>query len=320
MDITAQLKQARGRGAAALGALAKSLLSADAPSRDITLGLACLNEAAEAGDGASLLLRATMTAGGVLGEPNWEASFDMVRTAAERGDKTAQSMMRLLSGGDGGNWGAMRTKIDVRPWLQPPQMLRLNKEPQIGLARNFLTPAQCAWFIEQGRPRLTPALVYRAEAAAGAPASERTNREAPFGLFNADVVTCLLQARLQIAIGISAVQFEPLTLLHYKPGQEFKPHVDFLDGAKPGHAEDLRLRGQRVVTALVYLNDDFDGGETDFPELQLRHKPSRGDALVFTNVTLQGSPDPKTRHAGLAPTRGEKWVLSQWVRDRLQGW
>lgn len=318
MDIGAKLKQARG--AAAVGALAKDLLSAKAPDRDINLGLACLNEAAEAGDAASLLLRATMTAGGVLGEPNWEAAFDMVRAAAERGHKPAQNILRLLATSDGSNWGAMRAKIDVRPWLQPPQMLRLNKEPQIGLARNFLTPEQCAWFIEQGRPRLAPALVYRADAAAGAPASERTNREAPFDLFNADVLTCLLQARLQVAIGISATQFETMTLLHYKPGQEFKPHVDFLDVAKPGHAEDLRLRGQRVVTALVYLNDDYEGGETDFPELKLRHKASRGDALVFTNVTLQGDPDPNTRHAGVAPTRGEKWVLSQWVRNKPQGW
>jgi hypothetical protein len=27
-------------------------------------------------------------------------------------------------------------------------------------------------------------------------------------------------------------------------------------------------------------------------------------------------PDVKTLHAGLAPTRGEKWLLSQWMRRR----
>jgi hypothetical protein len=41
--------------------------------------------------------------------------------------------------------------------------------------------------------------------------------------------------------------------------------------------------------------------------------------MLFLNV-LQPSrePDPLTLHAGLPPTRGHKWVLSQWVRDRVQ--
>ena len=35
-------------------------------------------------------------------------------------------------------------------------------------------------------------------------------------------------------------------------------------------------------------------------------------ALALTHV-------PITRHAGLPPTRGEKWVLSQWVRSKAPG-
>ena len=34
------------------------------------------------------------------------------------------------------------------------------------------------------------------------------------------------------------------------------------------------------------------------------------------NVDAEGTPDPRTLHAGLPPTAGEKWVLSQWVRTR----
>jgi hypothetical protein len=48
----------------------------------------------------------------------------------------------------------------------------------------------------------------------------------------------------------------------------------------------------------------------------LRHRARRGDALMFANVDLAGNPDRRTLHAGLPPTRGEKWVLSQWIRDR----
>ena len=45
------------------------------------------------------------------------------------------------------------------------------------------------------------------------------------------------------------------------------------------------------------------------------HRGGRGDALVFFNLDEAGQPDPRTLHAGLAPTRGEKWLLSQWIRD-----
>ena len=74
--------------------------------------------------------------------------------------------------------------------------------------------------------------------------------------------------------------------------------------------------GQRVATVLVYLNEDYEGGETDFPELGLRHRGAKGDALAFFSVDAAGAPDPRTRHAGRPPASGEKWVLSQFIRDR----
>ena len=77
-------------------------------------------------------------------------------------------------------------------------------------------------------------------------------------------------------------------------------------------------RGQRIVTFLIYLNEGFVGGETDFPRLGLRHKGAKGDALYFGNLDPAGAPDPRTLHAGLPPTRGEKWLFSQWVRNRAR--
>jgi prolyl 4-hydroxylase len=71
-----------------------------------------------------------------------------------------------------------------------------------------------------------------------------------------------------------------------------------------------------VATFLAYLNDGYVGGETDFPRAGLRFKGAAGDALMFANVDLQGRPEPLSLHAGLPPGSGEKWVLSQWIRDR----
>ena len=84
----------------------------------------------------------------------------------------------------------------------------------------------------------------------------------------------------------------------------------------PGTAADLARRGQRIATFLIYLNDDFEGGETQFPKAGIAHRGSTGDALFFANITPEGAPDPLTLHAGTPPTKGEKWIFSQWIRDR----
>jgi prolyl 4-hydroxylase len=65
---------------------------------------------------------------------------------------------------------------------------------------------------------------------------------------------------------------------------------------------------------LVYLNEDYEGGATAFPALGRGFKGGKGDALVFWNLTPEGAPDYRTRHIGTAPTRGEKWLFSQWIR------
>ena len=56
----------------------------------------------------------------------------------------------------------------------------------------------------------------------------------------------------------------------------------------------------------------------DFPLLGLRFKGQAGDLLAFDNVGADGKPDRRMYHSGLPPTAGEKWLLSQWVRDRVQ--
>ena len=41
--------------------------------------------------------------------------------------------------------------------------------------------------------------------------------------------------------------------------------------------------GQRMVTALAYLNDVEDGGATDFPDIGVSVKPNKGD-VVFSTI------------------------------------
>jgi len=62
---------------------------------------------------------------------------------------------------------------------------------------------------------------------------------------------------------------------------------------------------QRIFVIQLYLNDDFDGGETEFLYQNKREKPSAGDVLMFpTSYTHT--------HRGNPPIGGTKYLVTSW--------
>jgi hypothetical protein len=180
-----------------------------------------------------------------------------------------------------------------------------------------VSPRICQWVIERARGRLVRAQIYGAADGRARLSGRRTNTETDFNVVESDVILLLLRARIAAVTDLPTAAMELTKVLHYSPGEQFELHHDYLDPAEPGLAAEIAARGQRLATFLVYLNDDFDGGETEFPTLGLRHRGATGSALYFANVDMRNKPDPRSLHAGLAPTSGEKWLLSQWIRDRI---
>jgi prolyl 4-hydroxylase len=82
------------------------------------------------------------------------------------------------------------------------------------------------------------------------------------------------------------------------------------------YAEEIAERGQRIATFLVYLNDDYEGGETDFPDLGLRYHGAKRGGILFTNALPNGDADLRMVHAGRPPRDREKWLMSQFIRNR----
>ena len=146
----------------------------------------------------------------------------------------------------------------------------------------------------------------------------RSNTGAAFSLIESDVVMQLIRARVARAAGVAPSALEPPEVLHYEIGQTYKPHVDFFHPRLPTFAEEMRVKGRRIKTCLVYLNEDLEGGETEFPKLKIKFRGRAGEALLFDNVSANGAGDLNTIHTGLPPTRGEKWLLSQWIRSKPQ--
>jgi len=122
--------------------------------------------------------------------------------------------------------------------------------------------------------------------------------------------------RIQGITGITSEKYEDLQVVHYQPGQFYKAHWDACDPEKdPRCVEDHKKGGLRFATFIIYLNDDMEGGETEFPLLGRTLKPEKGKGILFFNLEddLLGRKE-LSKHAGLPPTKGEKWMCNKWIR------
>jgi prolyl 4-hydroxylase len=109
---------------------------------------------------------------------------------------------------------------------------------------------------------------------------------------------------------------EDLQVVRYLPSQYFREHHDSCCDDND-HCKNFLLRGgHRVRTVLLYLNNDFTDGETSFPNLNLKLKPTPGSAILFYPLASNSYQcHPKALHAGLPVTSGEKWVANIWYRQ-----
>lgn len=281
------------------------LVGRDAPKAP-DKGAALLLAAADKGHAEALALAAVVVAAGVTTASNWPAALDLLRRAAAAGDNGAARQLDVLG------------ERDAQALLTAPPGEAAYAAPRIWWVRGLATAAECAWLVDRARGRLEQATVYNAAVGRLDAVSERSNSLFEFSLAETDLVVLSIRRRLASALQVAENRLEPSNVLHYAVGQYFGRHFDFLQPNVPAWAEELKTKGQRAFTGLIYLNNDFEGGETDFPRLGQQYRGGVGDALFFANLNSWGQPDIDTLHAGLAPTRGEKWLFSQFVRDRPQ--
>jgi hypothetical protein len=306
---------ARGGHAPAMAQRGHQMLSGRGAPLDRVSGVRMIVAAADKGDAMACTLAAALEAAGVFGRPDWPRALDHLRQGAEAGFPMARAQLRLLAGRTGDDWRGLRREIDIGSWRAAPKARVLSRDPKVSAFEGVASVAVCDWIIARARERLAPARVYD-RSGGEAVGAARSNSAFEFGLADLDIVILALRERLAAAARRPVMNLNAPQVLHYAVGESFAPHFDFFDPTIPAQAASIAGLGQRAATALVYLNDEgLEGGETDFPLLSLRHRGRRGDALVFFNLDAAGQPDRRTLHAGLPPTRGEKWLLSQWIRD-----
>jgi hypothetical protein len=305
--------------------LAKRLVVGDRAPLLAREGIDLLGTAAEHGGAEAAEKLAMLAAVGASGRHDWPRALSLLAVAAERGWQPAQQQLGVLASmglragagvaGASTDWQRLGAAIDVAAWSALGEHRTLHEDPLVRLFPGFVTREVCEWLIAQARPKLMRARVYNPYTKADIVDQTRTNSAAGFNLMETDLVHLMVQARMEAACGQPLAHMEGATVLHYAVGEEITNHYDFVDPAIPNYADEVRSRGQRIITFLVYLNDDYDRGETDFPKLGFAHKGRLGDGLYFVNALADNEPDTRMIHAGRPPARGEKWILSQFIRN-----
>ena len=83
--------------------------------------------------------------------------------------------------------------------------------------------------------------------------------------------------------------------------------------------KEAKQGGQRSITAMCFLNDVEQGGETAFTAIGISVPPERGKLLIWNNHTPTGLPNEQTMHAGTPVIAGTKYIITKWYRTRKWG-
>ncbi|NCU12123.1 MAG: 2OG-Fe(II) oxygenase, partial [Sphingomonadaceae bacterium] len=129
-----------------------------------------------------------------------------------------------------------------------------------------------------------------------------------------------IEERIDALIGLPHEFGETMQGQRYEAGQEFKYHLDLFWTRADYWKDESKRGGQRTITAMAYLNDVAEGGDTQFTQIGLSVKPQRGALLIWNNNLPNGMPNENTMHAGTPVVKGVKYVVTKWYRSRKWGY
>lgn len=198
--------------------------------------------------------------------------------------------------------------------IKAPKMKVLSWTPRIFLVENFLTSVECDYLIQKARPELKRSTVVSPVNTSGEIHEHRTSKGMFFVRDGKDALITNIERRIAELTQIPEENGEGIQVLAYGHGEEYRPHWDYFDNSNEGGAFCYNRGGQRIATMIMYLENTEEGGETVFPQVNIKVKPMKGNAVLFFNCTPDGKEDPLTLHGGSPVIKGEKWIATKWIR------
>ncbi|KAH8384214.1 hypothetical protein KR200_002712 [Drosophila serrata] len=193
--------------------------------------------------------------------------------------------------------------------LSPFKIEQLHLDPYVVYIHDVIINSEMEQIMEYGKGRMKRSRVGQS---VNATTSEIRTSQNTWLWYEANPWLSKIKQRLEDITGLSTESAEALQLVNYGIGGQYEPHFDFME---------VRLRnlfdwkGNRLLTALFYLNDVPLGGATAFPFLHLAVPPVKGSLLVWYNLHRSLHKDYRTKHAGCPVLQGSKWICNEWFHE-----
>ena len=117
-------------------------------------------------------------------------------------------------------------------------------------------------------------------------------------------------------VNLHPAQAESLSCIKYEIGQKYDPHHDSftLETLK----ENTPEAGNRIATALLYLETPQEGGATDFPRMNISIEAKKNRCVFFSNSHMGTDIKLEESFHGAEPVmRGEKMAVNLWFRQSV---
>lgn len=278
----------------ALGVLAEMTWRGGMVEQDPRRARILFEQAAARGNSKSNLIVTNLLASGVAGKQDWSQALARLKTEAKQLPPRNKALKMIE---------AMDLDAKGNP-KSVPEGQKLSEDPEVIVFPQLLDPTECRYLMEATGNQFEPSMVYDSNRRLVRD-DIRTSDGSTIHWLIEDPAVVALNRRIAAVSGSSYESGEALALLRYSPGQEYRPHFDFVKGTD----------NRRLMTALIYLNDDYEGGETAFVRTGLKVKGKTGDVILFRNDGADGGPNPLSEHAGLPIYKGVKYLATRWIRE-----
>ncbi|MFN2098647.1 2OG-Fe(II) oxygenase [Altererythrobacter sp. MF3-039] len=290
-------KEIDGGNADAAAMLASWRLSGQIIRRDLAAVRELLGKASSLGCKEATAGFMALLANGAGGSGRrWQEALSLLSTEAKH-DPMASREYELISD--------MKLDDQGHPREAATGQL-VSNEFRIATIPDFLSKKECQFLHALADPLLRPATVGDPRTGRIVRDPVRRARSTGFPFVAERPFVHAINRRIAAATATSYEQGEPLQVISYQRGEEFRLHTDAV----------THDTNQRIMTFLVTIEDNFAGGETEFPRIDLKFRGKLGQALFFHNLDDSGRANPKAWHAGLPVTNGRKAILSKWIRER----
>ena len=178
----------------------------------------------------------------------------------------------------------------------------------IKIIDNFLTKEECLELIDMGTKQMRKANTL-GENIDGYRKADNS------WIYDSTPLTQKIKNYISKESGLPVENQEEIHIVKYEIGGEYKPHHDYFHPNTDYYDTSMGKSGNRPFSFLVYLNHDFTGGETEFPNKRIKITPRQGRLLIWRNMNEDGTLDPESFHAGLPVKTETKYIAIVWVRE-----